>query len=226
MKIIGIYIIFNRISKLVYVGSSFDVKTRFYRHLLRLRKKSHENKHLQYAFNKYGEESFKFTCIKIFYNISDKELRLQEQIYIDKINPKRLYNLCPVAGSTKGKKHTQETKDKIRVSVIKTLEHTDKNKCKSFVSFAGRTHTQEAKDKIRSSLKGKNVGKEFKNRQKPVLQIDISTGETINEFKTAKVAGEILDINHTHIYEVCSGAKSRKTAGGFIWKYKNSQGIV
>ena len=208
MQIIGIYIIFNRISKLVYVGSSFDVKTRFYRHLLRLRKKSHENKHLQYAFNKYGEESFKFTCIKIFYNISDKELRLQEQTYIDKINPKRLYNLCPVAGSTKSKKHTQETKDKISASL------------------EGKTHLQETKDKIKNSLKGRNVGKEFKNRQKPVLQIDISTGETINEFKTAKVAEEILNIKRTHISEICRGSKSRKTAGGFIWKYKNSQGIV
>lgn len=114
-------------------------------------------------------------------------MRLLEQELIDKISPKRLYNLCPVAGSTKGKKHTQETKDKIRESVF---------------------------------------GKEFQSRQKPVLQIDILTGEVINEFKTSRFAGIALSINHAHIFEICKGSKSRKTAGGFIWKYKNSQGIV
>ena len=99
MKIIGIYIIFNRISKLVYVGSSFDINKRFSKHKNQLRNGNHPNRHLQFAYTKYGEDSLKFTCIKrIEYQIDDTQLRLLEQELIDKINPKRLYNLCPVAG--------------------------------------------------------------------------------------------------------------------------------
>lgn len=198
MKIIGIYVIFNRISKKVYIGSSFDIKDRIYTHLLRLRKNKHENKHLQYAFNKYKEESFKFTCIKVFDNISDKELRLQEQTYIDKIKEDRLYNQCLVAGSTKGKRHSSETKDKIR----KTLQK--------------RHNTQPKIPKIRNSICLK--------ARKTVFQIDKNTNEIINIFVGTQEASKQTGVLGSDISKVCHGVN--KTAGGFIWKYKNSQGIV
>lgn len=192
MKIIGIYIIFNRISKKVYIGSSFDIKDRIYTHLRRLRKNKHENKHLQYAFNKYKEESFKFTCIKTFDSISDNALRLQEQTYINKISVERLYNQCLVAGSTKGRQHSKETKDKIR----NTLR--------------GRFNTQQKIPKVREKIR--------LNARKTVLQIDKNTNEIINIFVGTQEASKQTGVQCSDISKVCHGVN--KTAGGFVWKYK------
>lgn len=188
MKIIGIYIVFNRISKKVYIGSSIDVVSRLRKHKNQLKLGKHPNRHLQLSFNKHGLESFKFTVIfQCEKDTTDNKLRQLEQEFINKVKPNRLYNICPVAGSTLGRRHSEETKQKIKQSI---------------------------------------KGKEYKIRQKPVMQIDVLTGEVINEFKTAGVAGAILKINPASIWEVCKGSTSRKIAGGFIWKYKNYQGIV
>lgn len=54
---------------------------------------------------------------------------------------------------------------------------------------------------------------------KPVLQIDISTNNVICEFSSIKEAGEILGIMPENI---CCCCKNKiKTAGGYIWKYKD-----
>jgi hypothetical protein len=53
---------------------------------------------------------------------------------------------------------------------------------------------------------------------KPVDQLDCN-GLYIKTWKSAKIAGKILNINPGNITSVCK--KYRKTAGGYIWKYLN-----
>lgn len=50
----------------------------------------------------------------------------------------------------------------------------------------------------------------------PVVQIDIKTGEVVNEFETISKAMKVTGVKH--ISCVCRG--KRKSAGGFFWKYK------
>lgn len=60
----GIYIIQNLINGNIYIGSSSNIKRRFSQHKSTLRHNTHKNKHLQNAWNKYGEENFEFIIIE------------------------------------------------------------------------------------------------------------------------------------------------------------------
>lgn len=95
----GIYKITNILNNKVYIGSSVNIKYRFYEHLLDLRSNSHINKHLQSAWNKYGEENFKFEIIRL---VSKNILRKAEQFYINKhkaLIPKFGYNKTVVVAN-------------------------------------------------------------------------------------------------------------------------------
>lgn len=60
-------------------------------------------------------------------------------------------------------------------------------------------------------------------KNKPILQIDKRTGKIIKEWKRAIDIQLSLKIPNGNISSVCLG--KRKTAGGFIFKYKNSRRI-
>lgn len=60
----GIYKIENLIDKKVYIGSSVNMTDRERRHFNMLSKGTHDNQHLQNAFNKIGKESFNFQIIE------------------------------------------------------------------------------------------------------------------------------------------------------------------
>lgn len=55
---------------------------------------------------------------------------------------------------------------------------------------------------------------------KPVLQFDKS-GNFIKEWPSMIKVEEELGIDHSNISKCCLGLYHHKTAGGFIWKYKN-----
>ena len=60
----GIYKIINVVNNKFYVGSAVDLKRRRVRHFSELRTNKHNNKHLQAAWNKYGEASFIFVVVE------------------------------------------------------------------------------------------------------------------------------------------------------------------
>lgn len=89
---IGIYKITNLTNNKVYIGSTKNIEHRFHEHLSKLKGGYHINKHLQAAFDKYGESNFKFELLR---EASEGILRRAEQFYINKyqsINPKYGYN--------------------------------------------------------------------------------------------------------------------------------------
>ncbi len=117
----GIYLIQSVCGK-VYIGSAVKLRQRFMAHRGRLQKNMHDNCKLQNYFNKYGEESLKFIVIEY----CDKEnLIKREQYFIDLYNPS--FNIARTAGATYGlkpwlnRKHTQETKDKIKATNLATF---------------------------------------------------------------------------------------------------------
>ena len=82
-KIIGIYKITNKINNKVYIGQSIEVMQRLSTHKTELRNNKHNNSHLQYAWNKYGEENFIFEIIK---ECKIEELDKLEKYYINLYN--------------------------------------------------------------------------------------------------------------------------------------------
>ena len=57
---IGIYKIENKINGKVYIGQSNNIIRRWEEHISKLNNNSHENKILQYSWNKYGMYNFDF----------------------------------------------------------------------------------------------------------------------------------------------------------------------
>lgn len=109
MKISGIYKIENILTGDIYIGSAVDIKSRWRRHKIDLKKDKHHSIILQRAYNKYGFENFNFEILEE----CCKELLLStEQKYLDDKSPK--YNICSYAYNTLGRKDSEETKAKKR----------------------------------------------------------------------------------------------------------------
>ena len=162
IKLIGVYLIANIKNNKMYVGSSIDLISRKSHHFQHLRKNIHGNKHLQSSYNIYGEENFTWSILE--YLPSKENLLIKEQYWIDKLNvcnPKIGYNMCPFASNTLGKKHTEETKQKMRglkrseetKQKMRGRKHTEEEKQKMSKKAKSRKHTKETKQKIRKSRK-------------------------------------------------------------------------
>lgn len=92
----GIYKIINLETGKYYVGSTKDFKKRKQSHFSRLKNNNHKNKHLQFSYNKYGIDSFKFEIV----DYVDKNLLLDvEQSYIDNSEKENIYNQTYIAGA-------------------------------------------------------------------------------------------------------------------------------
>lgn len=150
MKNPVIYKIINLINNKFYVGSTNNHYERFRVHRNRLRGNKHHSKHLQAAWNKYGEESFVFHVIEEIVDAS--LLRAAEDVWLSEwVGKEQCYNTSrysdsPMRGLPKeqtpmyGKNHSDETKQLIRdARLIQDDPRT------------GKTHSEETKERIRKA---------------------------------------------------------------------------
>ncbi len=119
-----IYVIRNVVNGKFYVGSTVDARVRFQAHKRRLKKGTHQSPHLQAAWNKYGEDCFKFEIVA---SVEDRdELLAVEQVWLDEHAGKtHCYNWAADASAPmRGKKHTSEAVAKMSLKhVPKGEEH-------------------------------------------------------------------------------------------------------
>lgn len=112
----GIYKITNIENQKFYIGSATNLLFRKRSHFSSLKSGLHKNQKLQRAYNKYGCESFKF---EVLLYCDSKNLIMYEQLVIDALDPvKNGFNINPVAGSTVGYKHTEDSKKKMSQAAI------------------------------------------------------------------------------------------------------------
>lgn len=146
-KISGVYLLINILNNKVYVGSSLNINKRIKRHFNELRKNIHYNLHLQNAFNKYGESSFKSEIIEK--NILEENIIIKEQFYINKYDSHNFecgYNICEFAYTTLGYKHSEDTKKK--------MSFERKNNPKKYARYGkehwnyGNKHSEDTKNKM------------------------------------------------------------------------------
>ena len=90
----GIYKIINVLNNKMYIGSTKNFKKRFQTHLRMLRKNKHHSIKLQRAYNKYGEENFKFEIVEECEYTKNLIIE-RENYYIKKFNSKENgYNIA------------------------------------------------------------------------------------------------------------------------------------
>ncbi len=112
-----------------------------------------------------------------------------------------------------GKVLSEETKQKISEANTGNVMSEEARK-KMSASKLGKPMSEDTKAKIAHANKGKTHG--VKNLRPPTGK-PVKCVETGVVYGSAKEAAEQLNINHSNITQTCKG--TRKTAGGFAWKY-------
>lgn len=121
----GIYKILNTTNGKFYIGSAVNLTKRKAQHFNMLYNGTHPNIILQRAYDKYGHNSFEFIIVE---DCNIEDLITREQSFIDTLYPS--YNICPNAGSRIGTRHSEETKEKMRLKKLGrklTPEHIRNN---------------------------------------------------------------------------------------------------
>lgn len=148
----GVYEILNVITGDLYIGSTKNLKDRFYSHRNSLRREGHANKHLQSSYNKYGVRNFVFNIILV---CGLENLFLWEDKIVDTLKPS--FNKRPVAHTNLGLKMSEETKLKI------SLAHKGKNNTTEYQrmiiskTHKGKIMSEEVREKIRVKLLGRKM---------------------------------------------------------------------
>lgn len=122
----GIYAIVNNTNGKRYVGSTTEFRNRWRHHRADLRGNRHGNKHLQAAWNLYGEKAFEFIIVEY---VAPDALLDVEQKHLDGNGDG--YNIAIVAGaSNRGRQLSEEHRVKIALA------------------GTGRKHSEESKAKM------------------------------------------------------------------------------
>lgn len=162
MTIQAIYKITNLTTGIIYVGSAIDLHCRWGQHRYELRRNKHKNKYLQHAWNKYGEDIFKFSIIE---RVQKEKLIEREQYWIDTLNciVPNGYNLNPIAGSNLGRKWTQESKDKISKAKMGRKQSPEEI-AKRIASNTGKKRSKESKAAMGVNRIGKPLSVEHRKK--------------------------------------------------------------
>ena len=226
----GIYCIENITTNKKYIGQSIDINDRWRRHIGELNHNLHHNDYLQKAWNKYGEDDFKFYILEY---CEENDLDEKEIYYIDFYNTTdRKYGYNLKSGGQFNCHPTEEVRNKISESNKKAYQNQGlrdlrstnalkqwsdpeiKNKIMgSNNGMYGKHHTEESKQKMSRNRSGK---RSHRRNTIPVFCIELN-----KKFEDATEAGKELSLDGSAILKVCQG--KRKTCGGYHWKFLNTR---
>jgi group I intron endonuclease len=214
-----IYIITNNVNGKQYVGvTKHNYKERFIQHIYEANH-NHTKRILCKAIRKYGKENF---STRLLEEIEDESLaKEREMYYIDKLKTYIEFDNCNGYNMTLGGdgfrvfNMPESAKEKLRIAnggenhYFYGKQLSDEHKMNCSLASLGKKKSDNARKNMSESKK------------KPVLQIHKETLKVINEYESVKIAQEINKIEH--ISDACNG--KRKTAGGYVWKFKDEEEI-
>ena len=157
------------------------------------------------AIQKYGWNNIQHEILFTGLDQLNADIIEEDLIYYYKQIGKS-YNLATGGKVNRGWKHSDETKEKMRLN---NLGENNPN--------YGKSPSKETREKISKAMKG-NV-----NGAKRVEQIDKNTLEVIKVWDSLSEVERQLNIPTGNISNVCKG--KGKTAGGYKWRYKNGRKI-
>ena len=168
----GVYQIANKLNGHIYIGSSINIWRRWGEHLTTLRSNTHNNSHLQNAWNKYEETAFEFSVL-IF--CDSENLLLYEQMCLDALKPE--YNIATNAfAPARGVKRSDETKARLRESHLGNTSRlgtkaSDETKVKMRNVRLGKKHSDETKEKLRKISTGNKYNLGYKHTEEAKLNM-------------------------------------------------------
>jgi group I intron endonuclease len=199
---IVVYKILNTINNKFYIGSTIHFTTRKREHIYALKHKIHRNSLLQRAWDKYGEENFKFEILEILDTNADlKKILETEQKYLDLLLPYEReigYNLNPVAGSNLGFKMPESAKEKLKI--INT----------------GKKHSLETRRRISEIQKGKKrkfsskllTSQKCRHENNPSAKLNWEKVREIRKKKQEGMSGreiaKLFNIAETNVSSICN----------------------
>jgi group I intron endonuclease len=229
----GIYKITNPNNK-VYIGKSINIPLRFrtYKYL-----NCKEQTKLYNSLKKYGPENHKFEIIEecLLEQLNEREI-YYKQLELNKCNGNFKQVLFCELYDLGGGPRSEETKQKISQALHNHSRHYNeevkkkmkKPKPEGFGDKIKQIRTgkpSKLKNQTRS-YKGRvspNKGNRYKHTEesivkkyKPILQYDLQEN-FIKEWPSIKEAKNVTLIKNINL----ALRGSNKTAGGYIWKYKN-----
>jgi len=237
-----IYRILNKITKKCYIGETkcLNVTRRWNQH-----KKTIENDKgccpaLRDSVKKHGIENFEFTVLIICF---DEDRFKYETEYIKKYNSviPNGYNITnggEGGGGFKGKKHTEEVKNKIKNTLKQ--KYVDNPELKKQLSERNKLLLNNPEVKNKMKKKKKCVKTRVKTRAPQTDDVKIKISEGLKKYHNVKHAQNKIkqyDNNNNLLNEYVSiSESSRKTSiarklislclmektetgGGFVWKY-------
>lgn len=175
----------------MYVGSGDPLYLRLSDYYQPWYLKSKDNLYIVRSLNKYYMSNFILHIME--YSDSDNIIKC-EQKWIDTLNPE--YNLAPIAGRTKGFKHSLESKDKMRIAAT-GKKHTDEvkelmSKTRQGLnnSFYNKTHTPETIEKL------KNIAQNRTHVPVKELDVEITDLETkiTTTYSSVREAAKFLNV--------------------------------
>ncbi len=196
----GIYEIVCRANGRRYIGSAVNLDKRWRLHYRQLNDGTHHNRHLQRAWSKYGSSEFFFRVVE---NVTDpSQLVAREQFFIDSLRPD--FNICPTAGSQKGKKASPELRAKLSAA------HKGKPSPRK-----GAVLSEETKRKISESKKGVKMGPYSEERKK-------KTAERTRIARGALTSDEVKTIRQMH----ASGVKCTEISSALGRGYHSVHDVI
>lgn len=159
----GIYKIINIVNNKFYVGSAVDLKRRKTRHFSELRNGKHNNRRLQAAWAKYGDQAFVFVVVEEL--PVDADLLAAENVWLkEHVGKDYCYNIgvdatAPHLGMsgplspTWGMQHTDAAKARIG-QASKARVQSAEEKAKRRATMRGKPQSAEVRAKISATLSG------------------------------------------------------------------------
>lgn len=222
----GIYKIISKIDNKIYIGSSVHLRNRANRHQNNLRQNKHLSKHLQNAYNLYGEENFDFVILEEYNKntITRTELLKREQFYLDKLKPflkENGYNTCSYAHSPNVGKLSDETKNKISRALSGRTASDDTRKRISN-GRKNKRNSQEAIERMRKTKTGVKQSEESIEKRAKEYAF-IGPDGIIYKGKNLKRFAQEHHLHRSNLKMVLSG--KRKSHYGFIKYIRNNLDI-
>jgi group I intron endonuclease len=174
----GIYEIVNLVNGKRYVGSAVNLMLRWRQHRGALRGNNHGNRHLQSSWGKHGEPAFAFAVIE---TCDPSDLLTREQATIDRLCPE--FNICPTAGSTLGRRHSKQTRDKIAAkrAGTKMPPRSAEHRAKMSAIHRGRKKPDHVMAALQLGRSRQEFTEERRTRVSEALRASYDNGERSKE---------------------------------------------